>query len=42
MIHLLIGGAGFGAGYLARFCFVQCNQYRMLKRLDEWRKTHHD
>lgn len=27
---------GFLLGWLARFVFVQCNKYRMLKRLEQW------
>lgn len=28
----------FIMGYVSRLVFVQSNQYRMLKRLDEWTK----
>lgn len=34
----LVTGGAVG-GWLARACFVRCNQYRMLKRLDQWAKN---
>lgn len=31
--------ASFAAGYVSRLLFVRCNSYRMLKRLDAFRKA---
>ncbi|EHT3579239.1 hypothetical protein KXY27_004558 [Salmonella enterica] len=36
LIGMLV--SGFALGWLARYTFVQCNKYRMLKRLEQWTK----